>query len=348
MSAGTPPSDRRMDGAEPLELARDSRLFIVDDAGVVFSESQQSLYSLNTAATFIWCELERHTLIDRLATSYRDTFGYDVDEARRHIEAVVAAWKDMGLVEGYQRAAPSPTAPPQPHTLSPDWAIAGPRDACPSRDYALLGFRLRARCSDVEQLQWIQSVLGHLEAPAGSSPDGVVDIVSYGRALGVYHDTVPCALVSRVESIAPRVKAILLQAATGHHDYLIQLHAGVVATEDACCLLPGVSGGCKLHTFGGRKLHTRRPHEGAAEGAGMNPASPRPFVQSGPWKGADVRKGETSVATRVLGAGAVEDGACGQTWGQPPDGAPLDRDGSARAGARRRAGALQEAAAEAA
>ena len=62
--------------------------------------------------------------------------------------------------------------------------------------------------------------------------------------------------------------------------------------------------------------------------------------------GADVRKGEKSVATRVFGAGNQEGGASRQARNQSPNGPPLDKDGSAGPRLGRGNGALQEASAD--
>ena len=54
--------------------AHDAHLFFLEDGGVLFSESTQNLYLLNSAATFIWCQIESGKAHDEILAMLAETF----------------------------------------------------------------------------------------------------------------------------------------------------------------------------------------------------------------------------------------------------------------------------------
>ena len=68
-----------MSGKIP-RFSGDVNLFLLDDFGLVFSETKQELYELNTTATFIWCQIEEGLTPPQLATALSETFGFSAED----------------------------------------------------------------------------------------------------------------------------------------------------------------------------------------------------------------------------------------------------------------------------
>ena len=68
-----------MSGKIP-RFSGDVSLFVLDDFGLVFSETKQELYELNTTATFIWCQIEEGLTPPQLATALSETFGFSAED----------------------------------------------------------------------------------------------------------------------------------------------------------------------------------------------------------------------------------------------------------------------------
>jgi hypothetical protein len=81
-----------------VPLAGDMRLFVLDDEGVLFSESRQELYSTNTAATFLWCLLEDGTSLGGVVEAYARTFNLPQAEAEQHVYPTLRRWVALGHV----------------------------------------------------------------------------------------------------------------------------------------------------------------------------------------------------------------------------------------------------------
>lgn len=81
-----------------VQIAGDARLFVLEDEGVLFAESRQELYLLNSAATLLWCLLEDGVPFDRLLSVYADAFGCTPRDAERHVYPTLKRWFAMGHI----------------------------------------------------------------------------------------------------------------------------------------------------------------------------------------------------------------------------------------------------------
>ena len=75
-------------------------LHLLGDEGVLFDAPGQRLYAANTTASFIWCCLEEGRPLRETGQALADTFGVPLAEAEAHVEAMVAQWRTLDLVEG--------------------------------------------------------------------------------------------------------------------------------------------------------------------------------------------------------------------------------------------------------
>lgn len=52
-----------------------TRLFIIDDEGVVYALGRQEIFALNTTATYLWCLIEEEQEQDTILRDFAATFG---------------------------------------------------------------------------------------------------------------------------------------------------------------------------------------------------------------------------------------------------------------------------------
>ena len=91
----------------PVRPNGDVRLFLLDEEGVLFSESRQELYSLNSAGTALWCLLDDCNTVPALVDGYARTFGLDHEEAERHVLPTLRRWFALGHISDPGLTAPS-------------------------------------------------------------------------------------------------------------------------------------------------------------------------------------------------------------------------------------------------
>ena len=235
-----------------LEPAPDARLFILDDAGLVYAHEAQEIYALNAAATFIWCRMEMGDGAADICKAFEATFKISNGEAERYVDDVVAQWRTLGLLNGAERSTRPPTdrrreAEPVPPDLPPYVAPSVARQ----RSYRLLTTTVTVRYGDPAQDEWVHPILAHLETAdgatgaTGATDDTVIDVLADGGAHFIYRDGAAAARCDGVDSLGPQVKGLVWQAAVNGYDYLLNIHAGVVSDGETCFLLPGAQGSGK-------------------------------------------------------------------------------------------------------
>jgi hypothetical protein len=117
--------------------------------------------------------------------------------------------------------------------------------------YRLLNTTALIRYSHRAQMRMVDCVIGHLKITELQSPDVVIDIPGKiwdnGNQLSsyVYCDRKPEGLAHRLSNLGPIVKSTLWVASVNAHDFLLDLHAGVVGKDGRCILLPAASGSGK-------------------------------------------------------------------------------------------------------
>lgn len=88
-----------------LCIGHGCRLFLLGEAGILFSEQRQELVALNTAAAFIWCCLEEGYALDALVAAFGESFGIGVERAQELVEGMLAEWEERGFVSGAPQRA---------------------------------------------------------------------------------------------------------------------------------------------------------------------------------------------------------------------------------------------------
>jgi hypothetical protein len=75
-------------------------LFLLDDAGVLYSERNQELYILNTAATYVWCCLEEGMTPNQISASFSSSFEVPIEQAKEATGDLLSRWQASGYISG--------------------------------------------------------------------------------------------------------------------------------------------------------------------------------------------------------------------------------------------------------
>jgi hypothetical protein len=234
-----------------MRLRPDLVLLPLDDDAVVFSEEAQSLIGLNATAAFVVRKLQDGTPASELAQALVCEGLAAPDEATRWVTATLDA---LGSHHILADSLPVPMQTPNENehrarliTRMPPYATFEP---VAERRYRLLNTRAVIRFAILEQVTWVDAVIGHLATDDTASPTIAIDIqgvaLDDGRVRSyVYLDGAPTGFATRLYRLGPVVKDALWHRAVNAHDFLFNIHAGVVGAGDACVLLPAASGSGK-------------------------------------------------------------------------------------------------------
>ncbi|MBT5051286.1 MAG: PqqD family peptide modification chaperone [Rhodospirillaceae bacterium] len=236
-----------LEATDKIALDARAHLSIVDSGGLVFSETTQEIYALNTLATFVWCCAEEDMSVPDTAHRIARSFGFSPDKAATEVAALLGQWRGLGLMAGRdgeearipprkaEEKYPVPTG--MPHWVQPI-VVA-------ERRYRLLTTVVTVRFTNVEQEAWVHPVLAQFETQESSHAVSVIDMIEVDGHHLIYSDKEPRARCEDLDTIAPWVKSLVWQSAIDHYDYFLQIHAGVVGAGDHCILLPGAPGNGK-------------------------------------------------------------------------------------------------------
>jgi hypothetical protein len=238
-----------------MRLRRDLAALPLDDELVIFSEETQCLVGLNASAAFVFRRLREGAPASELAHSLESERLAAPGEADRWVMITIDALESHGM---FADGRPPKTGSvgnigeDQYHadriaTMPPYASFHGAAE----RRYRLLGTCALVRFAMLEQMQRVDTVLGHLATDDNIEPTVVVDIqgVRHDRRGPVrsyiYRDGEPLEFTTGLHRLAPVVKAALWQSAVNAHDFLFYIHAGVVGTGENCILLPATAGSGK-------------------------------------------------------------------------------------------------------
>jgi hypothetical protein len=229
------------------KAAAGTHLFYLDGAGVLFSEATQELHLLNPTATLIWSLLEEGEDARSASAALRQIYGLDADRSRQLVTAALEQWHDKRFLESPLPNGTDyhPSAPP-PAAIAPDHRPAWRQpQVAEERHYRILGSRFHLCFSSVAQARMVHPVIAHLEVPASSLKVTDVDIAEAANRLIVYRDREFFAECGCLTELAPIVKSLMWTAAVNHHEFFLDIHAGVISDGSRCILLPAPAGSGK-------------------------------------------------------------------------------------------------------
>jgi uncharacterized protein (UPF0276 family) len=109
-SAGesTPAPGTAVESTEPIAIAPDVALFVLDHAGVFFSGRHQELTLFNTSATLAWCLLEDGLNVPNIVDAFARAAGLSAADAEGHVADILRQWFGRGYIShpGTLRRAP--------------------------------------------------------------------------------------------------------------------------------------------------------------------------------------------------------------------------------------------------
>jgi hypothetical protein len=228
-----------------------TRLFLIDDEGVVFSRDRQELYALNTAAAYLWCLIEEAWDKARMAHEYGASFDVSEAVANSHVSKMLEDFFNLGLIDISDRNPPAAHIPSRPVVDAvPPSEIPPLREApiVAQRFYRILETDYLVRFSAIEQIYWIDAVLKGFEQPVAPESAVVLDLRHDEREIFVYRDGGPVGKCDVLDKLAPLVKSDVWTNSINNYDYFLNLHTGVLAHGDGCVLLPAAAGSGKSST----------------------------------------------------------------------------------------------------
>ncbi len=227
----------RYPGATIDALRNEAQLFYLDGAGVLFCERTQTLHLLNSTAALVYSLLQEGHDASSAARELQQLQGVDASVSTRHVDQALESWEAIRATPTHSRTEPS-VAGKAPAPSLPPYLVAT------SRCYRLSGTTFRIAFADVEHAHAVHPVLAHLEI-APEPADVAVDIVNESTGVVVYQDGKISETCASTEELAPVVKSLVWITAVNRHDFLLDIHAGVVGNGEACLLLPGAPGSGK-------------------------------------------------------------------------------------------------------
>lgn len=231
-------------------FAGDLSLFVLDDIGVVFSETAQEIHQLNAAATYLWCRIEAGVEASDLPRDLAADFGITLDEAERQLDGILAAWRRRGFfAETPPPRAMAARAEGGPVRSSPE---APSRKAMKmplaiSRSYRVLGRTFRVGFESREIEASVHPMVSHLEIRSEEQGDEETGISLFkeGRSYVVAERGRPAYRRARLEEIAPLVNYLVFTRAVARAGYSVAFHAGAVSDGRRALVLPGDAGSGK-------------------------------------------------------------------------------------------------------
>jgi len=238
-----------------MTLRPDLMFFPLDDDVIVFSEEAQCLIGLNASAALVARDLRDGLAASEIASGLASDGIAAPEEAARWVSATLDALGSHGmLAEGGNVVAPSAgiaqeQAPAARLAKMPSFVSFEPKW---EQRYRLLDVCALIRFASLEQVPWVNAVIGHLATDDSCAPTIILDVCAakHGGDDGavmsfIYRDGQPVEFVTALNRLGPVVKGALWQSAVNAHDFLFYIHAGVVGTGNSCVLLPAAPGSGK-------------------------------------------------------------------------------------------------------
>lgn len=236
-----------------MKLRADLAFLPLGREAVAFSEEAQCLLGLNESAAFIARELREGTPISVLAHDLSSRGYAPPEQANGWIQETLRALEAHGMIEGAsapaRRTASSQLDEGRAAAIAgmPDYA---PFEAAVEQRFHLLGTSALVRFGSRAQVRLVNSVIGHLRNGDAAAPDIVIDLKATMTAVrnmrtDIYRDTLPVGFAPGLSLLGPLVKATLWESAVNRHDFLFNIHAGVVGNGTSCTLFPAAPGSGK-------------------------------------------------------------------------------------------------------
>lgn len=221
-----------------VTLAPHASLHLIGQEGLVLQAKSQALLALNTAAAWIWCQLEDDHDLGELTIGYGETFGVEQNAVAGIVHSVLLDWWDRGLIDG----APYSTAPvPEPVGFA-DWNY--PIPAADQRGcYRILDQLIQIGMPRGEPATRIGGLLGHF-ADHGP-PTHHLDVVRERSGFAIIREGQIIERAPLLLALGPQVKCAALVTAINAQPFELYLHAAMLCRDGEAILLPAAPGSGK-------------------------------------------------------------------------------------------------------
>jgi hypothetical protein len=232
-------------GKTPTPSA-DTRLFLLDQDGILFHEAQQKLYALNTLAVVIWIYLEEGLEQREIVTRLEEEHGLESGQAADYLRDILASWESLGLLAGhYDSLDPVPAgrrASPLVDAASrPDSGPPAHRFRC-----SCLDVNVDIHCASESIHEKVYPILAHFTVEASEdTADVIIELDEGDQGIDLYENGEPVNHVPGLDALGPAAKGLFLRGVVNRQDYLVHVHAGVVGNGETCILLPAAAGSGK-------------------------------------------------------------------------------------------------------
>ncbi len=85
---------------QSISIEEGLSFFLLEDEGILFSESDQAIFAFNTPAAFIWCCLEENMSAQEISAAFSASFDVSPEEAARTTSDLLSRWNDLGYIHG--------------------------------------------------------------------------------------------------------------------------------------------------------------------------------------------------------------------------------------------------------
>jgi hypothetical protein len=237
-----------------MTLRPDLMFFPLDDDVVVFSEEAQCLVGLNASAALVARNLQHGLTASEIASGLASDGIAAPEDAARWVSATLDALGSNGMLADARSATVLPTVIAEEQgraTRLAKMPAFVPFEPKWEQRYRLLNVCALIRFAMLEQVPWVNSVIGHLATEDSAVPTIALDIqatrLNDGETVRsfVYRDGEPVEFVTGLNRLGPVVKGALWQSAVNAYDFLFYIHAGVVGIGESCVLLPAAPGSGK-------------------------------------------------------------------------------------------------------
>ena len=234
--------------AIPLVPTADTELFLLGDAGVLFSARQGHFHGLSPLATWCWCALESGGGLDELIAKLAEQAGLGLEAARQRFLSQICHWQSMGVLAEGTRLVPAglrqeANDPPKPKI---HWPVLPPLRLEPvERRYRLLDMDVRVLCYGSLYAELAEAVCGHLHpAPtAGGKAGQTLQLLGVaGFHYVVRNDLYPPDLTRTPSALAGLLVHSLEKAAEESPSSLLHVRGGLVEADGEAMLILGADG----------------------------------------------------------------------------------------------------------
>lgn len=217
---------------------------------LIFSEYQQRLFRLNGSAAFIWLGLEDQLDEDEVVESLVSTFEISKSKAIDDLQNILQQWLKIGIITQNKEAV-DPSLKYHKDHLPPlryprKFKLEQNHELQLVKTYALIDCVFQIRFADDALFHRVQPLLQHLEVNGVSkSSEFVLDVQENHADFILLRDEELVDYCTGIEGVVPMIHANTLMMAYSHSDSSLAIHAGAIARNQCCIILPAISGSGK-------------------------------------------------------------------------------------------------------